>query len=130
MTTSYDLTIRQGDTWRSPRWALVIGDQAIDLTNEWTIEAQARAYPQARAVLWSWSTGDGIELGTAQFTVDEVPVTGSTVRLHLTAEQSSTLDVFAGVWDLEVNHPTFDNGAPYRKTIVSGRIRIVAEVTQ
>lgn len=127
---SYDPVIRIGDTWRSPRWALVIAGEPVDLTDGWTVKAQARAYSTAQTPLYTWDLDDGIELGTAPLTVDGQEVTGSTVRLRLTAAQTAAMDVWAGDWDLEVSHPTFDNGDLYRKTIVTGRAKTVQDTTR
>ena len=130
MAISYDLVIPVGDTWRSPRWALVIGDEVIDLADGWTVKAQVRSYRQAPTTLHQWTTGDGVELGTATFDVGGDEVTGATARLHLTAAESTTLAGMTGVWDLEVSHPTWDDGALYRKTLITGRVRTEGEVSR
>ena len=131
MALSQDLEIPLGDTWRSPRWALVVGDTVVDLADGWTVRAQAR-YPGGRsAVLYSWTVdGGGIEFGTADFTVAGETVTGSTVRLKIGATESEAMGEWRGEWDLEVSHPTFDGGQLWRKTLVRGQARTVADVTR
>lgn len=131
MTIEADLEIPLGDTWHSKRWALVVGDEVIDLTDGWTVRAQARGPGGRSMVLHEWSTDNGgVELGTAEFDVAGEPVTGSTMRLRVSATESQDMPVWYGVWDLEVSHPTFDNGALWRKTLVSGQARARGDVTR
>lgn len=131
MSITADLTIPLGDTWRSPRWALVVGDTVVDLADGWTVRAQARYPGQRSVVLHEWTAaGGGVEFGTADFQIAGQPVTGTTVRLRVTATESEALTEWFGVWDLEVSHPTFDNGLLWRKTLVSGRARTTGDVTR
>ena len=132
MTITSHLEIPLGDTWHSKRWALVVGGEVIDLTDGWTVRAQVRApFMGGTSVLHEWTTEDGgVELGTAEFEVAGTPVTGATMRLRIGASESQSMAEWYGVWDLEVSHPTFDNGELWRKTLVSGSARARADVTR
>ena len=129
MPVTHDLRILTGDTWRSPRWAVVIGADPVDLTDGWSVKAQIRAWPQSGTAIHSWGP-TGVDLDTADVQVGGTTLTTSTVRLRLTAAQTAALGAVAGVWDLEISHPTFDNGELYRKTLVTGRVSSTEDVTR
>lgn len=128
MAIAADLVIPIGDTWRSRRWAIVIGGTVIDLTTDWRVRAQMRRGGRGGDVLHEWTGTAGVELGSAQFLVGDTETTGTTLRLHLPA--STTFSPGSAVWDLEIEHPTFDNGALYRKTVLAGHVRLVGDVTR
>jgi hypothetical protein len=124
-----DLDIIIGDTYRSPRWAVVIAGQAVDLTDGWTVRAQIRQRLGPSTLLHDF-TGTGIELGTAAVDVAGESVSTSTIRLWVPPNVSEAFNEFVGRWDCDIYHPTFDGGSPYRRTILTGAARARWDVTR
>lgn len=122
---SRDYEFLTGDTFYGDWLAVVINGAAVDLSTVWVVRAQVRDRSTG-AKLFDLST----QLGTSQVTLDGVLTNVSTVRLHIPATASTTQGPFMGVYDVEVEHPTFDSGVTYRTTIAGGKIRSKQDVTR
>lgn len=119
-----DYEFRTGDTFHSDWFAVIIAGDPVDLSSGWLIRSQIRdSLDEVIADL-------GINLGTATITVDGVPVEASAVRIHIPATASRDAGSFVASWDLEITHPTYDDGDLYRKTIAGGMIRSRRDVTR
>lgn len=132
-TLRADLTFRLGDTWAAPEaWALVIGDEGVDLTTGWTVLAQAR--DATGNLLAEWSTADGrVLLGTAEVQItysDDTPpatVQTSTVQLTHPAAATTTWAPFVAAFDCQVSRGPGDD--PERYTLAAGTMRATRDVT-
>lgn len=120
MTATYHIKIEQGATYLSPlmTWKTQSGNP-IDLTG-WKARMQVRQSISAPTVLLNLTTENGgIELGDAL----------GTVRLKLSAEQTSALVWSEGVYDLELINPDSING-DFVKRFLSGKVNISKGVTR
>lgn len=130
MTVNVDLDIKIGDTFWSPRWAVVISGTPVDLTSNWTMRAQIRARPDSTTVLHTF-TGVGVQVTAPVPDEDPDLVVPSTVQLYIPPATTQTFTEWVGVWDLEIEHPTFGlGGTLYRKTVLSGAARTTWDVTR
>lgn len=126
MTASANLTIRAGDTWSSPVWAVLVNKAPVNLADGWTVRAHARRRPRDLTALAQWTNADAsIEIGQATVTLaGGDPQVTSTVRLRTPAATSAGWDPWHGVFDVEVSK----DGQVY--TIVTGTVRVIADVTR
>lgn len=122
---THDYTFRSGDTFYGDWIAVVIGGTPIDLSSGWQVRAQVRD-TRSETKLFDLST----QLGTASIPLNGDQVTVSTVRIHIPAGASGTEGPFTGVWDMEIVHPTFDNGSLYRRTVDGGVLKSRRDVTR
>lgn len=127
-----DLVVYIGDTWYSDqRWALIVAGAGVDLSDGWTVNAQARANRKDPDILHEWTEANGgIILTEVEVVVNGDPVTTSAVQLKVAAGESDAWDWSLADWDLQVSHPTFDGGELYRRTLVLGTIRPDRDVTR
>jgi hypothetical protein len=120
---------RHGDTSRSPMWA-VLDDhgQPVDLT-VWVLRAQLRPTYTA-PVDYTFTVGDGIDLGTAWVQHDGMVVQTSTVQLYLDPADWATIPrPYAGVLDVEMASDV--SGAPAQVfTLVECSFTATADVTR
>ena len=126
------LTVRRGDSYMSPVWAIVLDAQPVDLTDGWTVRAQLRDRDDAVVVDFGATSGTSIVLGTAGVEVGSNQITTSTIRLYLSAEATSLLRPRAQLpFDIEIEHPTFGPlGDLFRVTVVSDMITVFGDVTR
>lgn len=130
MAVTADLDIKIGDTFRSERWAVVIGGEPVDLTDGWTARAQIRPRPDCDTVLHEFS-GAGVVVTAPEAGEDEDTVVPSTVQLYAPDTVTADLGEWVAVWDLELYHPTYGvGGTPYRRTVLSGVARTRWDVTR
>jgi hypothetical protein len=130
MAVEEDLDIKVGDTFWSKRWAVLVSNAPVDLTDGWTVRAQIRPAPGSLILLHEFS-GTGV-LVTAPVTDEEAGTTvPSTVQLYIPAATTATFTEWVGAWDLEIEHPTAGlGGVPYRKTVLAGIARTTWDVTR
>lgn len=130
MAVTADLDIKVGDTFWSPRWAVIIAGNAVDLTQGWTVRAQIRPRPDSMVILHDF-TGDGVKV-TAPTAGEEPDTTvPSTVQLHIPDAVTAEFTEWLGEWDLEIYHATYGTGGtPFRKTVLSGIARTTWDVTR
>lgn len=131
MTTS-GLTVRHGDTYLSPTWAIVIDGAAVDLATGWTVRAQARTQEDILVLDWATTAGTDVLLGTAGVTVGGEEITTSTIRLYLSPAATSLLTPRTTLtFDIEIENPTYGPlGDLYRVTVVSDALRVSGDVTR
>jgi hypothetical protein len=130
MAITADLDIKVGDTFWSPRWAVLIAGVPVDLTAGWTVRAQIRPRPDSATVLHTF-TGAGVRVTAPQAGEEPDTTVPSTVQLHIPPAVSETFTEWVGAWDLEIEHPTFGlGGALYRQTVLSGVARTTWDVTR
>ncbi len=131
MTTS-GLTVRHGDTYLSPTWAIVIDGAAVDLETGWTVRAQARTAEGVLVVDWGTTAGTDVLLGTAGVTVGEEQLTTSTIRLYLSPAATTALASRSTLtFDIELESATYGPLEDlYRVTVVSGSLQVTGDVTR
>jgi hypothetical protein len=123
-----DLDIKIGDTFWSPRWAVLIGGSPVDLTDGWVVRAQIRPLPSAETVLHTFT---GIQITAPQAGTEPDTTVPSTVQLYIAPAVTQAFTAWVGFWDLEIEHPTFGlGGSLYRKTVLSGLARTTWDVTR
>jgi hypothetical protein len=125
------MTIRVGDTYLSPTWAVVIGGAAVDLTDGWTVRAQART--KAGALVVDFTTLGSVLFGTADVEVGEDTVSTSTIRLYLPPSVTIVLDPTRESlpFEIEIENATFGPlDDLYRVTLVRDSMSIVGDVTR
>ena len=122
---THDYSLRTGDTFFGDWIAVVIGGTPVDLSTGWQVRAQVRDRSSDEKLF-----DLGIQLGTATIPLDGSQTTVSTVRVHIPASASEAAGPFVGNWDMEISHPTFDNGSVYRRTVDGGSIRSRRDVTR
>lgn len=120
-----DYEFLTGDTFYGKWLTVVIDDNPLDLSTVWVVRAQVRDRSTG-VKLFDLAT----QLGTSQITLNGVLTNVSTVRLHIPATASTTQGPFMGVYDIEVEHPTFDSGVLFRSTIAGGKLRSKQDVTR
>jgi hypothetical protein len=127
---SADLDITIGDTFWSPRWAIVLGGAAVDLAAGWSVRAQVRQRPDAGEVLYTFDPSD-TEITTVSVQVGGVATDTSAVRLYIPATVTETFEPWSGAWDLELANTELGPGETlYRKTVLGGRARARQDVTR
>lgn len=125
-----DLDIKIGDTFWSERWAVLIAGVPVDLTQGWTVRAQIRPRPDSTVVLYTF-TGTGVRLTPPQAGQEPNTTVPSTAQLYIPPTVSGTFTEWVGVWDLQIEHPTYGlDGTLYRKTVLSGVARTTWDVTR
>lgn len=127
-----DFVVLIGDTfWAPQEWALAVDGQPVDLANgPWVVRAQVRRRPTDSVITYDFSP-DGLVIGSATLQVGDTEIVTSTVRLHIPAATTAGFGEWRGVWDVELSHPTLDvNGGLWRRTIRSGTIRTIQDVTR
>jgi hypothetical protein len=130
VAVAQDLDIKVGDTFWSPRWAVLVSGVPVDLTDGWTVRAQVRSRADSVTVLHEF-TGDGVLVTAPTEGEDPDTTVPSTVQLYIPASEAAALTEWVGVWDLEIEHPTAGlGGVPYRKTVLSGLARTTWDVTR
>jgi hypothetical protein len=119
------LRFRLGDTWVSPKYAVLIDDLPVDMTPEfghWSVKCQARRISSS-AVIQEWTTENGrVIIGEAQvqYTSDGLWATTNTVQLFHTADESQLWTPFAANFEIELER--YVNEVLERYTLVSGRM--------
>lgn len=121
---SRDYEFLTGDTLYGDWLAVIINGSPVDLSTVWVVRAQVR--DRSGVKLFDLTT----QLGTSTITLNGVETSVSTVRLHIPASASESEGPFAGVYDVEVEHPTFDSGVLYRQTVAGGKIKSKRDVTR
>lgn len=132
MATS-GLTVRRGDTYLSPTWAIVLDSESVDLTAGWTVRAQARDKDGTVVVDFGEATdGTDVLLGTAGVTIGAATVTTSTIRLYLSPTATAALTPRTSLlFDIEIENATYGPLADlYRATVVSDSLAVVGDVTR
>lgn len=123
-------SVRHGDTARSPIWAVAHDDATpIDLAL-WVVRAQLRRTPTDRLVDYSFTVGDGIDLGVAWVRVADQVIQTGTVQLYLDPADWVTIPrPYAGVLDVEM--ASDGSGAPLELyTLVECVFTADADVTR
>jgi hypothetical protein len=94
---------RHGDSERSPTWAVVDDrGQPVSLIS-WVVRAQLRTSRESPQVDFTFTTNDGIALGTATVVIAGRVVSTSTVQLYLNpADWAAIPNPYAGVLDIEM----------------------------
>lgn len=124
MTLRHDIKIRQGDSWTSPTWAVVMpGGLGVDLTDGWTVRAQAQTSRASTEAVYVYSVDNGgVDLGQAEVTLSNgAVITTSTVELHHPG--TTDLPVFVGPWDCDIRK------GDETYTIAEGTYRVIRDVT-
>jgi hypothetical protein len=127
------LTVRRGDTYLSPTWAIVLDSEPVDLQAGWTVRAQARTKDGVVVVDFGAGTdGTDVLLGTAGVEVGDEQVTTSTIRLYLSPEATAALTPRTSLsFDIEIENATYGpHGDLYRATVVSDVLAVVGDVTR
>jgi hypothetical protein len=130
LAVTADLDIKVGDTFSSPRWAVLISGSPVDLTDGWTVRAQIRPRAGGTTVLHAF-TDSGVQITAPEPGEEPDTTVPSTVQLHIPATVAAAFTEWVGVWDLEIEHPTYGlGGTLYRKTVLSGVARTTWDVTR
>jgi hypothetical protein len=126
------LTVRAGDTYLSPTWAVVINGAPVDLDDGWTVRVQARDQSGALVVDRDTDTGTDILLGTADVTVGESTFTTSTFRVYLSPATTTALATHPTLLlQVEIEHPTHGPfGDLYRATLVTTALLVTRDVAR
>jgi hypothetical protein len=125
-----DLNIYIGDTYWSPRWAVVLRGEPVDLTTGWSVNSQVRRQPSAAEIIYEFDPDDTV-ITTVVVSVDGAQMETSAIQLYIPATVSAEFEPWTGAWDLEIVHPTLAvGGTPYRKTLVLGTARTRRDVTR
>lgn len=128
----FDLNIKAGDSYLSPRWAFIIGGAAVELEPTWAVRAQIRTRPETETVLYEFDP-EQILLGHAPIQIGTVTVSTSTVQFYIPPEQTAGFVDWAAsaVWDLEITNSEYGpGGTQFRRTPVGGRVRAHWDVTR
>lgn len=127
MTLRHNIKTRQGDSWTSPTWAVILpGGLGVNLA-DWVITAQARWHrdddEQPVISYDQYSSSSQVAVGTASVTLSNgTTVTTSTVQLS--HDSFTVLPVFAGFWDCQITK------AQNTFTIAEGSYRVIGDVTR
>lgn len=124
MTLRHDIKARQGDSWTSQIWAVILpGGLGVDLVDGWTVEGTIRE-KRGGEIVYSYTLDEGVQLGQAEVPLSNgTKVTTSTVELHHSGLTSGTWPLFIGPWDCEIRK----DDEVY--TIVAGTFRLIGQVT-
>lgn len=126
----YDLDIRIGDSYLSPRWAIVIAGAAVQLEPNWTVRAQIRAQADDVVPLFEFDS-EQILITTVTVQVAGVEVDTSAIQLYIPPPVSETFTAWSGVWDCEIANSAYGpGGTEYRRTIVGGQALLTGDVTR
>ena len=104
-TLRLDLNLKQGaDATITLIDVRDANNQVITTTTGYSVRAQIRATP-AGPVLFEWNTTPGAGIGTASFTYSATTLI-ATVKLTVTAAQSSLWTFTAASWDCLLTNPS------------------------
>lgn len=106
-----DLVIPQGDSWSI---SIPVTIDGVPIDDTWTVKSQIRTSPTASSVLHQWDND-----ASANIVIED-----GNLILGVAPQTSSAWKWVKGVYDLEISK------AAVKKTVISGSVRVIQEVTK